>query len=99
MSFVEKEIKRLTGRAIHRSCMIQDGDRILVAVSGGYDSNSMLWLLRDRLRRVPISYDLSAVHAELGFGKDTGKKMEQFFAANGFDFSIINPVSTAQTRK
>ena len=90
MSFVEKEIKRLTGKAIHRSCMIQDGDRILVAVSGGHDSISLLWLLRDRLRRIPISYDFSAVHVELGFGNDTGKKMEQFFAANGFDFCIIN---------
>jgi tRNA 2-thiocytidine biosynthesis protein TtcA len=90
VSFVEKEIKRLTGRAIHRSRMIQDGDRILVAVSGGYDSISMLWLLRDRLKRIPITYNLSAVHVELGFGNDTGKKMEQFFSANGFDFSIIN---------
>ena len=90
MSFVEKEIKRLTGKAIHRSRMIHDGDRILVAVSGGYDSISMLCLLRDRLKRIPITYDLSAVHVELGFGNDTGKKMERFFAANGFDYCIIN---------
>jgi tRNA 2-thiocytidine biosynthesis protein TtcA len=90
VSFVEKEIKRLTGRAIHRFRMIQDGDRILVAVSGGYDSISMLWLLRDRLKRIPITYDLFAVHVELGFGNDTGKKMEHFFTTNGFDFAIIN---------
>ena len=90
MSFVEKEIKRLTGKAIHRSRMIQEGDRILVAVSGGYDSMSMLWLLRDRLKRIPITYDLFAVHVELGFGNDTGKKMEHFFTTSGFDFAIIN---------
>jgi tRNA 2-thiocytidine biosynthesis protein TtcA len=90
VSFVEKEIKRLTGKAIHRSRMIQEGDRILVAVSGGYDSMSMLWLLRDRLKRIPITYDLFAVHVELGFGNDTGKKMEHFFTTSGFDFAIIN---------
>lgn len=90
MSFVEKEIRHLTGKAIHRFSMIQDGDRILAAVSGGHDSISMLWLLRDRLKRIPITYDFSAVHVELGFGNDTGKQLEQFFSVNGFDFCIIN---------
>jgi len=41
--------------------MIQDGDHVMVAVSGGKDSISLLWLLRERLARVPIQYRITAV--------------------------------------
>lgn len=77
------------GKAISHFQMIGDGDRILVAVSGGQDSVALLWLLRDRLKRIPITYDIKAVHVELGFGQDTAIKMEDFFNTNGFDYCII----------
>jgi len=89
LSYAAKEMKRLMGKAVSRFQMIGDGDRILVAVSGGQDSLALLWLLRERLTRIPINYDLKAVHVELGFGQDTGKKMEDFFNVNGFDYCII----------
>jgi len=82
-------MKRLMGKAIWDFQMIEDGDRILVAVSGGQDSLSLLWLLRDRLKRIPIAYNLIAVHVDLGFEQGTGKRMEDFFYGNGFDYRII----------
>jgi tRNA 2-thiocytidine biosynthesis protein TtcA len=89
LSYVAKEMKRLMGKAIYQCRMIEDGDRILVAVSGGQDSMSLLWLLRDRLKRIPITYDLTAVHVELGFTNNSEKELEYFFTANGFNFCII----------
>lgn len=89
MSYVAKEMKRLMGKAIHQCRMIEDGDRILVAVSGGQDSMSLLWLLRDRLKRIPITYDLTAMYVELGFTNNTEEEMEHFFTANGFNFCIM----------
>ncbi len=89
MSYAAKEMKRLMGKAIYNFQMIGDGDRILVAVSGGQDSLSLLWLIRDRLRRIPIKYNIKAVHVELGFGQDTGTKIEEFLNGNGFDYYII----------
>jgi tRNA 2-thiocytidine biosynthesis protein TtcA len=83
-------MKRLMGRAISSFRMIADGDRVMVAVSGGQDSISLLWLLRERLKRIPIRYDIIAVHVELGFGQHTGRKMEEFFIRNDFDHAIIN---------
>jgi tRNA 2-thiocytidine biosynthesis protein TtcA len=82
-------MRRLMGKAISSFQMIEDGDRVLVAASGGRDSLSLLWLLRDRLKRIPITYTLMAVHVDIGFGQDTGKSMEAFFKANGFDYRII----------
>jgi len=58
--FLVKEI----GRAIAEYNMIEDGDNVLVAVSGGKDSLSLLKILHDRRRWVPINYDLLAVHIQ-----------------------------------
>jgi len=72
-------MKRFMGKAVSNFQMIEEGDRILVAVSGGQDSLALLWLLRDRLSRIPISYTIKAVHVELGFEQDTGKKWRIFY--------------------
>lgn len=77
------------GKAIHTRGMIGNGDHVMVAVSGGLDSLSLLWLLRERLSRIPIAYSLTAVHVDLGFGADSAGKMESFFVKNGFDYRII----------
>jgi tRNA 2-thiocytidine biosynthesis protein TtcA len=77
------------GKAIHTRGMIGNGDHVMVAVSGGLDSLSLLWLLRERLSRIPISYALTAVHVDLGFGAGSGDQMESFFVKNGFDYRII----------
>ncbi len=82
-------MRRLIGKAISSFQILEDGDRVLVAASGGRDSLSLLWLLRDRLKRIPITYTLMAVHVDIGFEQDTGKSMEAFFKANGFDYRII----------
>lgn len=50
------------GKAVNDYRMIRDGDRVLVAVSGGKDSVTLLHLLAARLMWLPIHYDLVAVH-------------------------------------
>ena len=89
MSFVDKELKRLTGKAIHGRQMIMDGDHVMVAVSGGKDSLALLWLLKERIRRIPIHYRVTAVHVDPGFGNDSAGQMEAFFSEHGFEYRII----------
>jgi tRNA 2-thiocytidine biosynthesis protein TtcA len=89
MGYTVKEVSRLLGKAIHSRRMIEDGDHVMVAVSGGLDSLSLLWLLREKQRQIPISYTLTAVHVDLGFGANSGDRMEAFFAEHGFDYRII----------
>lgn len=66
-SYIYKALNRVVGRALHRYDMISDGDRILVGLSGGKDSLSLMWLLNERRTRVPIDYELFAVYVDLGF--------------------------------
>jgi len=69
--------------------MIRDGDHVMVAVSGGKDSLALLWLLRERIKRIPIHYRLTAVHVDPGFGADSASRVEAFFLENGFEHKVI----------
>ncbi len=89
LGFVAKEMKRLMGKAIHNRQMIKDGDHLLVAVSGGKDSLSLLWLLRERIKRIPIKYRITAAHVDLGFGTDSAGQMSSFFSTHGFEYRIF----------
>lgn len=50
------------GRAIADYDLIEDGDRILVALSGGKDSLTLLKLLQERKKWAPVDYTLIAMH-------------------------------------
>ncbi len=78
----------MTGKAIHRFNLIENGDRILVGVSGGKDSLALLHLLSERQKRVPTKYDLVAVHIDLGFGPERARILKDFFEAGGFTYHI-----------
>jgi tRNA 2-thiocytidine biosynthesis protein TtcA len=69
--------------------MIRDGDHVMVAVSGGKDSLALLWLLKERLKRVPIDYRITAIHVDPGFGANSADQMTSFFSAHGFEFRVI----------
>ena len=47
--------------------MLADGDRIVVGVSGGADSLTLMLMLQERLARIPIHYELNAVYLDPGF--------------------------------
>ncbi|SPD75770.1 PP-loop family protein [uncultured Desulfobacterium sp.] len=89
MGFAKHEMRRLMGRAINGRNMIKEGDHVLVAVSGGKDSLALLWLLKERLRRMPVKYRLTAIHVDPGFGADSAAQMEDFFKEHGFDYRVI----------
>lgn len=55
-------ISKSVDKAVREHNMIEEGDRILVGVSGGKDSMSLLRLLIYRQKYSPIKYDLVAVH-------------------------------------
>ncbi|WP_232362542.1 tRNA lysidine(34) synthetase [Desulfogranum mediterraneum] len=60
-----RRLNRRVGRAMHDYGMLADGDRVLVAVSGGMDSLILAWLLDSWHNKAPISYQLTAVHVDM----------------------------------
>ncbi|TLX73040.1 tRNA 2-thiocytidine(32) synthetase TtcA [Labilibacter sediminis] len=60
-AFIRKVIN-LSGKAINKYKMVEDDDKILVAVSGGKDSLSLLDILTQRRKFLPIYYEIHAIH-------------------------------------
>lgn len=89
MASLEREVRRLLGKAIAHHDLLGDGDRVTVAVSGGKDSVLLLWLLRERLSRIPIRYELIAVHVDPGFDETSADQLEAFFLKEGFTYRIL----------
>jgi tRNA 2-thiocytidine biosynthesis protein TtcA len=61
MAKVDKRLMRCAGRAIARFAMIRNNDRILLGVSGGKDSLSLLHILHQLQRHAPVRFELAAV--------------------------------------
>ncbi len=69
--------------------LLEEGDRILVALSGGKDSYGMLYLLRDLVRRLPFSVELIAVHLDQVQPGYDGAPLRKFLEEFGVPFRIL----------
>lgn len=87
-SYTYKVLNRSLGKALHTYNMIQDGDRIAVGLSGGKDSWALMWLLAERLLRIPVAYSLHPIHIDLGFGGDGSETIKGYAHEMGWPVRV-----------
>ena len=88
MSPLEKKLLRKLGQADKRFDLINDGDRLMVAVSGGKDSWGLLKLLRVFQQRSPLNFDIIAVTLDQGQPGFDGRALERYYEEHQYEYRV-----------
>lgn len=99
LSDTEFYISKRVGKAITDYDMLQNADKIAVAVSGGKDSLTLLKVLDDRRRFVPIKYEILAVYIDLGYPRSYALPLEKYFKKIGVKYHIEKRDTLKKTKR
>jgi tRNA 2-thiocytidine biosynthesis protein TtcA len=86
---LEKRLLRDAGRAIADFRMIEPGDRILVGISGGKDSFTLLHLLQSLRRSAPVDFSLVACNLDQGHPGFPGAQLESYLRGTGVEVLML----------
>jgi len=88
-STAHRKLSKALARAVTDFDMIADGDRIMVAVSGGKDSYTLLHLLRELSRKAPVAFELVVVNIDQGHPGYPAQRLRDYMVREGYEFHMI----------
>ncbi len=77
------------GEAIQEWGLIDEGDRIVVGISGGKDSYTLLHLLRHFRGRSPVRFEVIALHIDQGQPGFPSEEIRKYLEREGYDHRIV----------
>ncbi len=96
---LEERLRRRMGTLVVEYGLIQDGDRILVGVSGGKDSWACLDLLESLRRRAPVKFTVHAITIDPGFPGYNPDRVAEACEARGIPHTILGAPIDLMVRK
>lgn len=96
---VQKRLRRLAGEAVSDFKMIEDGDKVMVCLSGGKDSYTLLDVLMHFQKVAPIRFEIVAVNMDQkqpGFPEHV---LPAYFESLGVDYHIIEKDTYSVVKK
>jgi len=96
---LERRLLRAVGDAVRDFGLVEQGDRILVAVSGGKDSYTLLHLLMRLRERAPIDFDLVAVNLDQGHPGFPAHVVENHLRGVGVPYRMLRKDTLSIVRR
>src|SRR5215470_15964994 len=85
---LESRLAKKVTRAITEHNLIEDGDRVMIGLSGGKDSWALIQILDVLKRRAPIDFSLVAVNIDSGYEGYEHHKLTETCAARGWELHV-----------
>ena len=84
-----RKLRRLTGKAVADYAMIEHGDRIMVCLSGGKDSYTLLDMLLSLKRNAPVSFELIAVNLDQKQPNFPADVLPRYLDTLGIEYHVV----------